>query len=226
MEVGDHDALHGRDGRSPTSVRGISRFCRHNRLLVDCPICSKGTVLDPVRKTERAPRASTGGSRGTSSRKAATVSSSRGPYAAAGPYAGGTEVRLERVPGGLRLAEWQAGQIARRAPELDASDIPALLADAAEKGIVEANPRTGEGDAGEAAYGRSPGRTGEMRDELRVERVGADRVRIARWILRPNAGWQLQEAPVMLPAVRFREAIESAAEHGVLTPAQPVSEER
>jgi hypothetical protein len=149
------------------------------------------------------------------------VSSSRGPYAAAGPYAGGTEVRLERVPGGLRLAEWQAGQIARRAPELDASDIPALLADAAEKGLVEANPRASEGPS-DAGYGRSPGRTGEMRDELRVERVGDDRVRIARWILRPNAGWQLQEAPVMLPAVRFREAIESAAELGVLSPAGAV----
>ena len=151
------------------------------------------------------------------------MSSSRGPYAAAGPYAGGTEVRLERVPGGLRLAEWQAGQIARRAPELDASDIPGLLADAAEKGIVEANTQASEGDGGDAGYGKSPGRTGEMRDELRVERVGADRVRIARWILRPNAGWQLQEAPVMLPAVRFREAIESAAEHGVLAPPNAVS---
>ena len=48
-----------------------------------------------------------------------------------------------------------------------------------------------------------------MRDELRVERVDGDRVRIARWILRPNAGWQLQEAPVMLPPDRFREAIEA-----------------
>ena len=34
--------------------------------------------------------------------------------------------------------------------------------------------------------------------------VGDDRVRIARWISGPNAGWQLQEAPVMLPPERFR----------------------
>ena len=31
-------------------------------------------------------------------------------------------------------------------------------------------------------------------------------MRIARWILRPNAGWQLQEAPVMLPPDRFEQA--------------------
>ena len=51
------------------------------------------------------------------------MSSSRGPYAAAGPYEGGAEVRLERVPGGLRLARWQAGQIDRSAPELSAADV-------------------------------------------------------------------------------------------------------
>ena len=200
----------------------MSRFCRHNRLLVDCPICSKGTVLDPARGAERKPRTTPGGAQRPSSRRAATVSSSRGPYASVGPYAGGIEVRLERVPGGLRLAEWEAGQIARRAPELEASDIPTLLADAAEKGLVEANARAGDAAPESSGYGASPGRTGEMRDELRVERVGPGRVRIARWILRPNAGWQLQEAPVMLPAVRFREAIESAAERGVLAPGDGV----
>ena len=131
-------------------------------------------------------------------------------------------MRLERVPGGLRLAEWEAGQIAVRAPELEASDIPALLADAAEKGLVEASTEAGDAEPGSRGYGASPGRTGEMRDELRVERVGPGRVRIARWILRPNAGWQLQEAPVMLPAVRFREAIRSAAEHGVLAPGDEI----
>ena len=43
-----------------------------------------------------------------------------------------------------------------------------------------------------------------------------DRVRIARWILRPNAGWELQEAPVMLPPNRFVEALAAAARKGVL----------
>ena len=41
-------------------------------------------------------------------------------------------------------------------------------------------------------------------------------VRIGRWILRPNAGWQLQEAPVMLPPDRFSQALMAAAERGVL----------
>jgi hypothetical protein len=144
----------------------------------------------------------------------------RGPYAAAGPYEGGTEIRLERVPGGLRLAEWHAGQITRRAPVLDAADLPRLLDDAAGKGLLDvaggggiARPQAG------GEYGASPGRSGELRDELRVEPVEGGRVRIARWILRPNAGWQLQQAPVMLPAARFAQALATAGERGLL-PAQ------
>jgi hypothetical protein len=194
----------------------VSRFCRHNRLTVDCPICSKDTVLDPSRRVARRPRQAQG-RRPSTARQPHGVSSSRGPYALAGPYAGGSELRLERVPGGLRLAEWQAGQIARKAPELEAADLPRLLADAAGKGILEARLEPGA-EPGPGAYGASPGRTGEMRDELRVERVDGDRLRIARWVLRPNAGWQLQEAPVMLPPARFKEAIESAADRGVLAP--------
>jgi hypothetical protein len=172
-------------------------------------------VLDPGRQSERRPRTSSTGPRRGGARQANAVSSSRGPYAAAGPYEGGAEVRLERVPGGLRLARWQAGQIDRSAPELSAADVPALLADAAAKGIVETQARA-VGTVGEGAYGASPGRTGELRDELRVERLDEDTVRIARWVLRPNAGWQLQEAPVMLPPARFKEAIERAADRGVL----------
>jgi hypothetical protein len=206
----------------------VSRFCRHNRLTVDCPICSKDIVPAVTRKSARRPPAAPGRRRAASGRGQG-VSTSRGPYALAGPYAGGVEVRLERVPGGLRLAEWHAGQITRRAPQLDAADIPRLLADAADKGLVEAQadrpPTTSDGD-----YGASPGRTGELRDELRVERVNGDRLRIARWVLRPNAGWQLQEAPVMLPPARFKEAIESAADRGVLarggTVGAPGPEER
>jgi hypothetical protein len=173
-------------------------------------------VLDPNRQSERRPRTSSTGQRRAGTRQANAVSSSRGPYAAAGPYEGGAEVRLERVPGGLRLARWHAGQIDRSAPRLSAADVPALLADAAAKGIVEAAPGDPGGPVEEGAYGASPGRAGELRDELRVERVDQDTVRIARWVLRPNAGWQLQEAPVMLPPARFKEAIESAAERGAL----------
>lgn len=194
----------------------MSRFCRHNRLTVECPICSQGTILDASRGSERKPRAR--GTRATTSRSASAATSVRGPYAAVGPYPGGGEVRLERVPGGLRLAEWHAGQIARRAPVLDAADLPTLLADAAEKELLRAGPLADGGPASDGAYGRSPGRTGELRDELRVERLEAGRVRIARWILRPNAGWQLQEAPVLLPAARFAQALVAAGELGVLAP--------
>ena len=49
-------------------------------------------------------------------------------------------------------------------------------------------------------FGASPGRSGDLRDELRVEAIGDGRLRVARWIMRPNFGWELQDAPVMLPA--------------------------
>ena len=173
-------------------------------------------MLDPNRPVERRPRRTSGtGKRGTA-RAAPGVSASRGPYASAGPYDGGAEVRLERVPGGLRLARWQAGQIDPRAPELGAADLPGLLADAAGKGLIEVSPGNGHDGFEEGAYGASRGRAGELRDELRVERLDDETVRIARWVLRPGSGWQLQEAPVMLPAGRFKEAIERAAERGVL----------
>jgi len=72
------------------------------------------------------------------------------------------------------------------------------------------------------AHGASPGSSGELRDELRVERLDDDRLRIARWIMRPNRGWELQEAPVLLPGDRFLGALRSAAERGVLASGDPV----
>ena len=44
-------------------------------------------------------------------------------------------------------------------------------------------------------------------------------IRIARWLYRPNSGWELQDAPVMLPAGRFAEAIREAVAGGALAPA-------
>jgi hypothetical protein len=133
-----------------------------------------------------------------------------------GPYEDGREIRLERVPGGLRLAAWQAGQIARRAPLLAAGDVSRLVDEAAGEGLLERVPAVEAGIVGHGEYGASPGRSGELRDELRVERLDSARVRMARWILRPNVGWELQEAPVMLPPTRFEEALSAAAEKGVL----------
>ena len=135
----------------------------------------------------------------------------KGPHATAGPYSdddGGYEVRLERVPGGLRLASWSAGSIRRAAPTLRAEDIPGLLERAAEAGVIDDEVAANGPPSREGA---SPGRAGELSEELRVEPLDDGRVRLARWILRPNRGWELQEAPVMLPAARYAEALRRAS---------------
>jgi hypothetical protein len=208
----------------------VSQFCRHNRFVAECPICSKGTVLDPNRKPERRLRPSTVRRPGAKRpvQAASGVRVSRGEFAAAGPYEDGREVRLEKVPGGLRLASWHAGQLVKRAPVLELADLPGLIRSAAEQGLLEELPGAPDGDDGwrgdpaVGAHGSSPGRTGELRDELRVERLDDELLRIARWIMRPNRGWELQEAPVLLPAERFLGALASAAERGVLASGDPV----
>jgi hypothetical protein len=203
----------------------VPTFCRHNRFVAECPICSKGTVLDPNRAAERRRPPSSGarsGGRRSSAPAAQAARPSRGPFVSAGPY-DGAEVRLERVPGGLRLAVWRGGQIERSAPVLAAGDVPGLLAEAAAEGLLPLDGGGGAHDGAPAepgSFGASAGRSGELRDELRVERVDDDRVRVARWIMRPNRGWELQEAPVMLPPKRFTEAMAAAAGRGVLGPAR------
>jgi hypothetical protein len=190
----------------------VSLFCRHNRFTADCPICSKGTVLE---SGSAAPRRSTSGSRSSSRAKPAAAPAVKGPYGSAGPYSDGDgsyEVRLERVPGGLRLAAWSAGALRRGAPVLAADDLPELVRGAIEQGAVsESDALPGEPPQGD---GRSPGRSGDMRDELRVERLENGLIRIARWVLRPGRGWELQDAPVMLPAARYAEALASGAAAG------------
>jgi len=200
----------------------VPSFCRHNRFISQCPICSKGTVLDESRPAPRRPAQPRGGARRSTQPKAGGARTSRGPFVAAGPY-DGAEIRLERVPGGLRLAAWRGGQIDRAAPVLDAADLPGLLAEAATEGLL-ALPDGPALDlaAADGALGASPGRTGELRDELRVERLEGDRIRLARWIMRPNRGWELQETPVLLPADRFLGALGSAAGRGVLASGDPI----
>jgi hypothetical protein len=206
-----------------------SLFCRHNRFTADCPICSKGTVLDPNRQASR-PRSSPSGSPRSRSGGAAKPTMARvvsGPYASAGPYedelGDSYEVRLERVPGGVRLAEWALGKIRRSAPVLAAADLAPLLETTRERSVLgEADAEalvaaaSAEPGAADGGFGASRGRAGDMQEELRVEPLGDGRLRIARWILRPGAGWELQEAPVMLPAGRYAEAIRAAAGHGLL----------
>ena len=212
-----------------------SLFCRHNRFTADCPICSKGTVLDSTKKAARprpARTPSTGVKRSGRAvhQPAAAAREFKGPYVSAGPYerpdGGSYEVRLERVPGGIRLASWAGGAIERRAPVLGAADLATLVGGARERELLAerdrdlleralATERRGE----PAAYGASAGRSGDMREELRVEAGDDATIRIARWLYRPNSGWELQDAPVMLPAGRFAEAIREAVAGGALAPA-------
>ena len=205
----------------------MSVFCRHNRFTAECPICSKGTVLDPNRAPERRSRPSrSGGTRKAGPRRAAPAAGaarvSRGVFVAAGPYEDGREVRLERVPGGLRLAAWHAGQLVKDAPTIDVADLSGLLAGAVDKELLapEQAAPGGDGDgnppAAAGTFGASAGSSGELRDELRVERLDGGRLRIARWIMRPNRGWELQQAPVLLPPARFAQALAAAARKGVL----------
>ena len=192
----------------------MSLFCRHNRFVADCPICSKGTVLDPERPREARPRSSSGGRKRRVAKEAAPEY--RGPYATAGPYDDEDalyEVRLERVPGGLRLAEWQGGSIRRRAPVLLVADLAPPVHQARESGAVSEDEGRAleEAVAGDAsAPGGSPGRAGELREELRADPLEDGRIRIGRWILRPGSGWELQQAPVMLPPARYVEALAAA----------------
>jgi hypothetical protein len=67
--------------------------------------------------------------------------------------------------------------------------------------------------------GVSAGRSGDMREELRVEAGEGGMLRIARWLYRPNHGWELQDAPVMLPAKRLAEALSKAVRGGLVTSA-------
>jgi hypothetical protein len=214
-----------------------SLFCRHNRFTADCPICSKDTVLDPSRQAAR-PRGRGSGStrrpRGSGSRAGSAGGAFRGPYASAGPYERDGEryeVRLERVPGGLRMAEWGGGGLLRRAPVLPAADVAQLIADAAGREVLPdedatalvsaigpdhagTRPAVTEGDGD--SFGASPGKAGLMREELRVERLDGGLVRIARWTFRPDEGWAVNEAPPMFPAERYAEALGAAAARGLL----------
>jgi len=203
----------------------VSVFCRHNRYTADCPICSKGTALDPDRSARRRSSGSSSGGRAKTGRGSATPSFS-GPHVSAGPYEDeeGTSyiVRLERVPGGVRLAEWAGSELRRRAPVLRARDLEDLaveaegvLSDSDAQALAGALRQERSADGG---VGVSRGRAGDFREELRVEAIGDDHVRIGRWIQRPGTGWELRDAAPMLPASRYAEALADASRKGVLGP--------
>ena len=195
--------------------------------MADCPICSKGTVLEDRRRPAR--RSAGAGTRAKAAR--APTAAFSGPHVSAGPYSEGGasyEVRLERVPGGVRLAEWDGAGLRRRAPVLDAADLRALARDAgrvlderagarlAEAALARPESREAGPASPSASFGRSRGRSGDFKEELRVEALADGRLRVARWVLRPGSGWELQDAPPMLPAARYAEALADAARQGVL----------
>jgi hypothetical protein len=211
-----------------------SLFCRHNRFTADCPICSKGTLLDSSSKSAARPRPARSGGKQRAAQHVGGTREFRGPYASVGPYeredAAPYEVRLEKVPGGVRLGRWTGGSLERAAPVLLAADVPPLVASARERvmlaerdidaleGALSAEP-SGE----PATVAASPGRSGDMREELRVEAGEDGTVRIARWLYRPNAGWEMQDAPVMLPAKRYADALAKAVRAGLLPSTTAVS---
>ena len=219
-------------------------FCRHSRYLAECPICSKGTVFDTdaakAKRSRAAPGRRPAGARRSGQAPHGAVKLAVGPYASAGPYerAAGEryDVRLERVPGGLRLGSWIGRELERRPPVLAVDDLPRLVAQARERGLLAARDAdaleaamAGGEDATGDAYGVSAGRSGDYREELRVERVSEEGlvrvepveepalVRVGRWLYRPGPGeWELQDAAVMLPATRLAEAIRGAVRTGLL----------
>jgi len=203
----------------------VSTFCRHNRFTADCPICSKGTVLEAGgQRTRRKP--SSGEPRKRSAGERGSTPAFSGPHVA-GPARRDEDdalylIRLERVPGGVRLGEWRGSSLVPRAPVLPAEDLADLVArcgealqarDAARLTAaleIAAEPATG----GEAGVSR--GRSGDFKEELRVEALDDGQLRVARWVLRPVIGWELQDAPPMLPAARYAEAIGDAARRGLI----------
>ena len=207
----------------------MSQFCRHNRFVADCPICSKGTVLDPNRKPERRPRPATVRRPGAKRpvQAASGVRVSRGQFAAAGPYEDGREVRLEKVPGGLRLAGWHAGQLVKRRAGARAGR-PARAAGLGRGAGPAAELPAGagrggwRGEPGVGAHGASPGRTGELRDELRVERLDDDGCGSPAGSCGRTGAGSSRRRPCCCRRERFLGALASAAERGVLASGDPV----
>jgi hypothetical protein len=195
-----------------------SLFCRHNRFTADCPICSKGSVLSREAPERARPRASKPArSAGAKARpKAGSVAVPRYPHVSVDVH--GYAVRLEQVPGGLRLGQWRGGVLERKAPVLPGSALRELFDKARGRGYVRVDlPEKTHG--GGHAFVASPGRAGDMQEELRVERAEEPGfVRVARWIFWPGegVGWEMQDAPVMLPEERFGSVLAEAAAAGLV----------
>jgi hypothetical protein len=203
----------------------VSTFCRHNRFTADCPICSKGTVLETGGQRTRR---KTGSGEPRKRARGATPAFT-GPHVA-GPARRDADdalylIRLERVPGGVRLGEWRGSALSPCAPVLPAEDLVDLVArsgdalQARDAAKLTAALETAAGSEASGDAGVSRGRSGDFKEELRVEALDDGQLRVARWVLRPALGWELQDAPPMLPAARYAEALAGAVRHGLIAPA-------
>jgi hypothetical protein len=199
-----------------------SLFCRHNRFTAECPICSKGSVLSREAPERVKPVKPASTRARSAARKAPAATITRYPHVSTEPLERDAriyEVRLEKVPGGLRLGEWRGGEIERRAPVLPAAALRALLDEARERSLVGFDLAEPAQQAAEGAAA-SAGRAGDMQEELRLERLAGQPglVRVARWLFWPGdgVGWELQEAPVMLPEGRYAAVLASAVSAGLV----------
>jgi hypothetical protein len=199
-----------------------SLFCRHNRFTAECPICSKGSVLSREAPERVKPAKPSSPRARPSARRPAATTVTRYPHVATEPLERDAriyQVRLEKVPGGLRLGEWRGGDIERHAPVLPASALRELFDEARGRSLVGfdlAEPAPVLGAGGAAA---SPGRAGDLKEELRLERLPEPGlVRLARWLFWPGTGvgWELQEAPVMLPEARYEALLAEAVAAGLV----------
>ena len=203
----------------------MSVFCRHNRFTADCPICAKGTVLEGAAAGRRS-AAGTGQRTRRSPAKPTRPSFAGGPNATTPGYEDEDGrryvIRLEKVPGGVRMGEWSGAELRRRAPALPATDLVELLRGAqgvlaeADAGALARALEVEPGGEPTGAAGVSKGRSGDFKEELRIEALDHETVRVGRWVLRPALGWQLQEAAPMLPAKRYAEAVAGAVRAGAL----------
>lgn len=197
-----------------------SLFCRHNRFTAECPICSKNSVLARPAPPERLKPPKPSGRKRSGGAKPSPATVTRYPHVSIGPVeheARIYEVWLEQVPGGLRLGQWRSGELERKAPVLPASGLRELFDEALGRGLVRFELPGAQAEPGDG-IAKSPGRAGDMQEELRLERVGEGFVRIARWIFWPGTGvgWELQDAPVMLPEKRYEQVLSDAVANGLV----------
>jgi hypothetical protein len=199
-----------------------SLFCRHNRFTAECPICSKGSVLGAREPVERVKPAKPAARPRRSAAQRSAPAVTRYPHVSVAPIEHDGriyEVRLEQVPGGLRLGQWRSGELERKAPILPASSLRELLDEARGRGFVGFDLDETGGERVAEGSAASPGRAGDMQEELRLERVDSPgMVRVSRWIFWPGegVGWELQEAPVMLPEKRYEQVLSRAVEAGLI----------